>query len=194
MRANPRRGLPALGLILLCLSPVVLPPAPAAGQHSRDQMLRDWHRSRDAVLAFAEAMPEEHLGFRPTPGVRTWAEQIEHIVMDNVRILAMAFADGEVPEVGDRERYLVRSDELVAHVRAGYDFVISTIRGVSDEDLHREVVLFGRVRVPGWRAIEIAREHATWTLGQTIPYLRLNGVQPPTYPMFHASEVESPGG
>jgi uncharacterized damage-inducible protein DinB len=178
-------------LALVLVGPFLAVAGSAHAQGPRDAMLRDWERNRDAVLAFARAMPEEHLSFRPTPEVRTYAEQIEHIVRDNVQILAMAFAR-DVPELGERDRYLARSDALAAHAEAGYAWVLEVIRGLTDDELRAPVTLFGRVRMPGWRALEAAREHATWTLGQTIPYLRLNGVQPPPYPMFHSTEM-TPG-
>ena len=163
-------------------------PAALDAQSPRDQMLLDWERHREVVAAYAAAMPEEHLDFRPTPDVRTFAEQIEHIIRDNVRILAMAFGRDEMPAFGERERYLGSREALVAHVHQGYDWVIEILREATDEQLEAPVVLFNRIRVPAWRALEGAREHATWTLGQTVPYLRLNGVEPPPYPVFDRSE------
>jgi hypothetical protein len=35
-----------------------------------------------------------------------------------------------------------------------------------------------------WRWVSTALEHTTWTLGQTVPYLRANGVTPPQYLPF----------
>jgi hypothetical protein len=192
MPTRIRPLLTPLTLALVLVAPLALAPASAEAQSPRDAMLRDWERNQGAVLAFARAMPAEHLAFRPTPEVRTYAEQIEHIVRDNVQILAMAFGR-DVPELGDRDHYLGHIDALAAHVEAGYAWVLEVIRGLTDEEMHAPVTLFGRVRMPGWRALEAAREHAVWTLGQTIPYLRLNGVQPPSYPMFHSTEM-TPGG
>jgi len=179
------------------LAMVVIPSLPASAveaQTPREQILVDWERHRGVVAAYAAAMPEEHLGFRPTPGVRTFAEQIEHIIRDNVRITAMAFDLEDLPEFGDRERYLGSRDALVAHVHQGYDWVMEILRETTDDELRAPVVLFNRIRVPAWRALEGAREHATWTLGQTVPYLRLNGIQPPAYPVFDRSEEIGGGG
>jgi hypothetical protein len=183
-----RRGaLASTGVLLvLVLSPVF--PANLEAQLPRGQMLVDWERHRGVVAAYAAAMPEEHLDFRPTPEVRTFAEQIEHVVRDNVRIVAMAFGRDDLPDPGAREHYLSSSDALVAHVHQAYDWVIGIIGEASAEELQATVVLFDRIRVPAWRALEGAREHATWTLGQTVPYLRLNGVEPPSYPVFDPTE------
>ncbi len=39
-------------------------------------------------------------------------------------------------------------------------------------------------RLVHWRWVGTALEHATWTLGQTVPYLRAHGVTPPQYLAF----------
>jgi uncharacterized damage-inducible protein DinB len=161
----------------------------AGAQTPRELLVQDWERHREIVLAYVDAMPEEHFGFRPTPGVRTYAEQIEHIVTDNVSIVATVFGQDDRPDLGDPERYLAEKEGLRAHVRAGYAFVLQVIREASDEELAAPGEVFGRYRVPRWRALEGAREHATWTLGQTVPYLRLNGVEPPPYQVFHPSTI-----
>ena len=41
--------------------------------------------------------------------------------------------------------------------------------------------LFGQATVKKWKLIQTAYEHAVWTLGATVPYLRLNGATPPGY-------------
>ena len=35
----------------------------------------------------------------------------------------------------------------------------------------------------GCEVLELSKEHAVWTFGQLIPYLRLNKVTPPAYDM-----------
>ena len=33
----------------------------------------------------------------------------------------------------------------------------------------------------GWKILKTAYEHGVWTLGATVPYLRLQGATPPGY-------------
>jgi len=70
--------------------------------------------------------------------------------------------------------------------------VLSLLAEVPDRGLTRSSRVFDRYRVPVWRAFEAAREHATWTLAQTVPYLRLNGVTPPAYEVFDPTTVDEP--
>jgi large conductance mechanosensitive channel protein len=43
---------------------------------------------------------------------------------------------------------------------------------------------FANMTKTNWRWVSTALEHATWTLGQTVPYLRANAVTPPQYLPF----------
>lgn len=40
---------------------------------------------------------------------------------------------------------------------------------------------FGRIPLPKWQIIQAAFEHGIWTLGQTVPYVRLQGGTPHSY-------------
>lgn len=184
-RGGHRLAVPATLAALLLAHPGAAAVAQTPGpEEIREHLLQDWERQRSIVLEYVAAMPEEHFGFRPTPEVRSFSEQIEHIVRDNVAIAATAFDRGDRPDLGEADAYLSSKDALAGHVRAGYDYVLELLEEVSGEELLEEGVVFGRYRVPRWRALEGAHEHATWTLGQTIPYLRLNGVEPPPYVVF----------
>jgi hypothetical protein len=160
-------------------------PAALWSQIPREVLIADWERSRDAVLAMVDAMPEAALGFRPTPDVRTFAEQIEHIVQDNVRITATGVLDGAgVPALEGQGAHLSSKAALRRFVEQGYAYTLDALAAQSEADLARTGLVFGRYEVPRWRALQGALEHATWTLGQLVPYLRLNGITPPGYQIF----------
>ncbi len=181
------RVLPIL-LALQALSALPgLSPESLEAQASRDHVVADWERHRANVVNYVEAMPEDAFGFRPTPEVRTFAEQIEHIVTDHVGIVGTAFHREDRPDLGHPERYLHEKEALLAHVHAGYDWVLHVLAEASELEIFASGEVFGRYRVPRWQALQGALEHGTWTLGQTVPYLRLNGVPPPPYVVFPLS-------
>jgi len=72
---------------LACAFFAAISAAPAAAQ-TKDQMIADWTRERETVLAYIDAMPDSAMTFRPTPGVRTFGEQIIHIVGINLDVAA----------------------------------------------------------------------------------------------------------
>ena len=64
-----------------------------------------------------------------------------------------------------------------------FDFVDLSVTEASGR-LEEDGVVFDLAPMPKWKILDLAREHGVWTLGQLIPYLRLNGIQPPTYALF----------
>ena len=63
------------------------------------------------------------------------------------------------------------------------DHTIGMLRDLRDADLQKNIVQFGH-KVTRGRALMEMLDHFPWTLGQTVPYLRLNGVTPPEYSPF----------
>ena len=43
--------------------------------------LSDWERGKANVLAYIAAAPDSMMGFHPTPGVRTFAQQIGNAIL-----------------------------------------------------------------------------------------------------------------
>jgi hypothetical protein len=64
--------------------------------------------------------------------------------------------------------------------------VVRTVRAVSDAELSETTTLFGQATVRKETALRTAYEHGVWTLGSTIPYLRLKGATPPAYQLVPA--------
>jgi hypothetical protein len=68
-------------------------------------------------------------------------------------------------------------------VNQSYDWFAKAVSGATDEQLRADAAFAGSTK-SGWRWVDTALEHTTWTLGQTVPYLRANGVKPPQYLPF----------
>jgi hypothetical protein len=64
-----------------------------------------------------------------------------------------------------------------------FDAAIAAVRGMTEADMRGEKALFGMTRVV-WQWVIGVQEHTAWTLGATVPYLRLNGITPPNYLPF----------
>jgi hypothetical protein len=137
-----------------------------------------------AVLRYVDAAPDSMLGFRPTKGVRTFAEQIEHAAGSDALIAHLAITGSEnVPAMGDSAVYLHNKAALRKYAAAAMDHTIQMLKGVSDAAMSENIVQFGN-KVTRGRALMELLDHFPWTLGQTVPYLRLNGVTPPEYSPF----------
>ena len=163
---------------------LAIPPLLQAQTASYPDLLSDWQRNRSTVLAYIDAMPDSATGFRPTPGVRTFAEQFDHIVSTNLEVAAVALRGQKAaPTLGDSAVYLHDKAALRRYAAATYDYFLKAYQEAKPAQLSRPVALFGQKPQPAIRLAELSFEHAVWTLGQVVPYLRLNGVTPPEYKM-----------
>jgi hypothetical protein len=137
-----------------------------------------------AALRYVDAAPDSMLSYRPVKGVRTFAEQIEHATGSDALIVHLAITgSAKVPPLGDSTKYLHNKAALKAYVVAAMDHTIEMLKGVSDPAMTEEIVQFGK-RLPRYRGLMELLDHFPWTLGQTVVYLRLNGVTPPEYTPF----------
>ncbi len=161
--------------------------APVAAQQpliSRAALIAVVENHKGAVLRYIDAAPDSMLGFRPTTGVRTFAQQIEHAAGSDALIAHVAITGSEkVPSLGDSAVYLHNKAALKTYAAAAMDHTIGMLRGVSDAAMQQDIVQFGN-KVTRGRALMELLDHFPWTLGQTVPYLRLNGVTPPEYSPF----------
>lgn len=182
-----------VGVALITLAGVSMVPAavPALAQEMasldaasiRALMMHGLEQHRLMDVDFVRAIPDSALRWAPTEGVRDFAEQIEHIVLDNVMfvhvgVLGHGFDDR--PSFGDPEVYLNNKGELEELVNTTYGWVKEHLADLSEARLLEATELFGQ-QMTNWRVFLMALQHADWTRGQLVPYYRLNGVQPPEW-------------
>src|SRR3954462_6830836 len=167
-------------VLLLTLFPAV---GSAQTALSPDQ-LADWQRNRTTVLAYIDAMPDSATGFRPTPGVRSFAEQFDHIVTTNLEVAAVALrAQKAAPALGDSSVYLHDKAALRKYAAATYDYFLKALQEAKPAQLSKPVAIYGQPPQPASGLAMLSCEQSVWTLGQIVPYLRLNGVTPPEHRM-----------
>jgi hypothetical protein len=148
----------------------------------RARLVAAWTRDSTNVMRYLEAMPDSALEFHPTPGVRTFAGQFDHIVSTNFLVAALTLAPGKpLPELGDSAAYLHNKAALRGYAAATFDYLLTLLRKATPAQLARSISIFRQPVQPVWYWLDLSHEHTVWTLGQTIPYLRLNGVTPPEY-------------
>lgn len=153
----------------------------AAAQNTTERYIAAFERQRANALGMVDSMPAAGLRTAPTPGVRDFAEQIEHLALGNVNLIASGVDADRTPLGLDKEVYLNDKAELKRMVNVAFDRVRTMLTAMSAEDLLAEGRLFGRIPLPKWQIVETAYEHGVWTLGATVPYVRLQGASPHPY-------------
>jgi hypothetical protein len=148
---------------------------------TKQQLIDDWERQRTNMLAYIDAMPDSAMSFHPTPGVRDFAQQIQHAVSTNLEVAAMALRGlNEAPFVIDSIQ-LHEKAALREYADRAYGFLLDALKSATPSQLLKQSSVYNLPPQSASRWLTLSYEHAVWTLGQTIPYLRLNGVTPPPY-------------
>jgi uncharacterized damage-inducible protein DinB len=179
----------ALGLVCFAqqaTGAAMQPVAKAAPADPVAALVADWTRARDYTKEYLDAMPEEGVSFKPTPDIRSFAEQMLHLANANFAFASTATGAAN-PQQG---KNLEKLDEyktkagLTKIVMESYDFVISSVKGIDVKKMDEPVKLFGRFDATRGSALDKAFEHQTHHRGQTTIYLRLKGVKPPQEKLF----------
>ncbi|MBA3759410.1 MAG: DinB family protein [Gemmatimonadales bacterium] len=170
--------------IFLALALASAPARAVAQTAVNPDLLADWVRNRLAVLTYIDAMPDSATNFRPAKGVRTLAGQFDHIVTTNLDVAAVALRGLKTaPVLADSTTYLHDKVALRKYAADTYDYFLTALKEATPAQLKRPVAIYGQPPQPAGRLVALALEHSVWTLGQVVPYLRLNGVTPPAYKM-----------
>lgn len=149
------------------------------------QLTADWQRAKEYTREYLEAMPEEGTGFKPTPEIRSFAEQMLHLAAANYNFASSAsgktnpFQGKKLEEMSD----LKTKATLNKAVLDSYDFVIEAVKGLSDAQLS-ESVKMGQREMNRELVLAKAFEHQTHHRGQATIYIRMKGIKPPNEKLF----------
>lgn len=152
-------------------------------QTSKEKQVADWERAKVYTKEYLDAMPEDGYAFKPTPEMRSFAGQMDHLADANFGFVAGATGK-KSPFEGPAEKMADQSKANVTKVvMDSYDFVIASLKAVPETDMNKDVKLFNMDTKMG-TAFEKAFEHQTHHRGQTTVYIRLKGATPPKEKLF----------
>ncbi len=155
----------------------------AASDHIA-MMVADWTRARDYTKEYLDAMPEDGYNFKPTPDIRSFAEQMLHLANANYAFAAAATGVENTSKVNlEKTDSMKTKAACTKAVTDSYDFMINAVKGADPKKLGEAIKLFGRDTTRGG-ALAKAFEHQTHHRGQTTIYLRLKGAKPPAEKLF----------
>ena len=156
----------------------------AAAQSSAD-VIKEWERAKAYTKEYLDIMPESGYALKPTPEMRSFAEQMLHLTDANYAFAAAASGEKSPVAQGASEKSTDKSKANVTKlVMDGYDFVINSIKKMQPAQMKDSLKMFGRFEMTKAVAITKAFEHQTHHRGQTTVYIRLAGVKPPQEKLF----------
>ena len=150
-----------------------------------DQMVADWERAKAYTKEYIEAASEKTISYRPTPEMRSFAEQMLHLTQGNINIVSSA--TGKERIYGDVQLEKLdtykNKEALLKVVMEGYDFVLAAIKEMPADKWDEKVTIF-RWEMSRAEGVGKAFEHQTHHRGQTTVYLRMSGETPPSEKLF----------
>jgi len=157
----------------------------ARAQASIDEMVKEWERAKAYTKEYLDAMPDAGYALKPTPEMRSFAEQMLHLTDGMYAFTSTVVGEKAPVGLGESEKSTDKSKANVTKlVLAGYDYVISSIKKLTPAQLSEQVKIFGRFDMTKGMAIQKCFEHQTHHRGQTTVYIRLAGAKPPQEKLF----------
>lgn len=157
----------------------------AKSQSSIDDIVKEWERAKAYTKEYLDAMPEAGYALKPTPEMRSFADQLLHLTDANYGFAASATGATSPVGRGESEKATDKSKANVTKlVLAGYDFVIDNVKKMTPAQLNETVKMFGQFDMTKGTALAKCFEHQTHHRGQTTVYIRLAGAKPPQEKLF----------
>lgn len=154
-------------------------------QTTTNDIVKEWERAKAYTKEYLDAMPESGYAFKPTPEMRSFAEQMLHLTDTNYAFVSAATGVKSPEEVAGLEKSAEKSKANVSKlVLEGYDYVINAIKTMTPAQLNEHIKLFGRFDLTKEMVLQKSFEHQTHQRGQSTVYLRLVGVKPPQERLF----------
>jgi uncharacterized damage-inducible protein DinB len=142
------------------------------------ELVATWQRAGTEIIDVAQAMPEEKYGYKPTPEISTFRDQLVHVTGITQRFIDTA--KGTKSEPGHAHPAMTKA-EVIALLKQTFQTGQGMLGSLTDAQLLEQVKFpFGDrmvTRFTFWQGplYQIRNHH-----GQLVVYLRLNGIVPPT--------------
>lgn len=152
---------------------------------SSNELAQEWERAKTYTKEYLDAMPDKDYSLKPTPEMRSFADQMLHLADGNYGLVSAASGQKSPYNFGELEKSSDKSKATVTKtVMDAYDFVINDVKKLSDAQLDEKIKLFDKFELTRRAALYKGFEHQTHHRGQTTVYLRLAGVKPPEEKLF----------
>src|SRR5580704_12540186 len=112
-----------------------------SAQFTQSQMVAEWQRAKNYTKAYLDAMPEDGYAFKPTPEIRSFAQQMLHIADANYVLATVA--SGKPNPVGEtlaNDGMLEKTppptkEATIKVVMDSYDWVIIALQNMKSDQL-----------------------------------------------------------
>ena len=171
--------------LLLTLSAIISLMGFARAQEASSSSIADWTRAKAYTREYLDAMTDSGYGLKPTPEMRSFAEQMLHLADANYAFASAATGEKSPFAMGQMEKTTDKSKANVTKlVMDSYDYVIQCMKKITPSQMNGKIKMFDQFEMSRSAAFAKVFEHQTHHRGQTTVYLRLAGVKPPQEKLF----------
>jgi uncharacterized damage-inducible protein DinB len=125
----------------------------------------------------ADQMSEADYSYKASPAERTYGAMVGHIA--DVQLALCGNAKGE-QKMGDAEKTKTTKADLVATLKASFDYCDGVYNSLTDADAATQVTLFGPRKATKLAVLNFNIAHDNEMYGQLVVYLRIKGLVPPS--------------
>jgi uncharacterized damage-inducible protein DinB len=155
-------------------------PASAQSEAAQGETVAGVKWIYDSVKSYltrsAEQMAEEDYAFRPTPEVRTFGQQLGHIINSHYNYCSTVLGEAN-PSRRDAEEITAKA-ELVAALRESFAYC-DRAYAIPDARATEQISLYGAQR-PRFAALAFNASHDFEHYGNIVTYMRIKGMVPPS--------------
>jgi uncharacterized damage-inducible protein DinB len=168
-------------LVLVGILAAVVPssvPAQTPPPTLAKELVATWQRATVEIIDVAEAMPEDKYGYKPTPEIGSFGDQLVHVAGITQRFIDTA--KGTKTDAATAHKSMTKA-ETIALLKSTFQTAQGMVAALTDAQLLEPVKFpFGDrivTRATFWQGplYQIRNHH-----GQLVVFLRMNGIVPPT--------------
>jgi DinB superfamily len=151
----------------------------------KDALVKHWKVTGDFTIAVAKLMPADQYGFRPVPIELSFGQLMVQIGAANLNACSLASgtkgpaAPANLMAALKDEKIDVDKESAVKFLGATFDFCNSAVAEMTPEKL--DAVVGTSRKMTGFEWLWSYFTHTAHHRGQAEVYLRIKGIQPPTY-------------
>jgi uncharacterized damage-inducible protein DinB len=140
---------------------------------------RDYQSVRDYFIRAAEQMPEANYGFKPSPDVRSFGQQVAHVADDQYNLCAPARGESRKSSYTEIESTLSKKVDLVTALRDAFAYCDGAYDSLTDAS-GAEIVKSGKTGRTRFAMLNWNLWHTWEHYGNVVVYLRMKGLVPPS--------------
>ena len=164
-------------LLLLAIVGLLAAQGMQAADPISDELRRQWEASRNQIITLAEAIPEGKYDYKPTPEVRSFREQLQHLVGEN--FMFMGLVAGEKASGAPNPESLKSRAEIMKALEESYAYGVKVLAGLNDQKATETVAGFRGQQTLRMGIVIANMKDNHEHYGNLVTYIRLNGITPP---------------